>query len=203
MGKKLEMTQKFAPDGTVTPVTVVAAGPCTVTQVKTAAKDGYTAVQVGFGAKKRLTKALTGHLKDLSPFAHLREFRLADTAEIKRGDVVSVEQFTPGDVVTVTGVAKGKGFQGVVKRHKFHGHPASHGHKDQLRTSGSIGAGGVQHVMKGMRMAGRMGGQQVTVHNLKVVDVDTQRGLLYIQGALPGPRNAVVEITVTRPASAA
>jgi large subunit ribosomal protein L3 len=150
-------------------------------------------VQVGFGTAKRLTKALEGHLKDLPKLAHIAEFRLTTEAEVKRGDVIEASTFQPGDVVHVTGISKGKGFQGVVKRHGFHGHPTSHGHKDQARMPGSIGAGGPQHVFKGRRMAGRMGNGQITVKNLQVVEI-REGGVLAIKGAVPGPRNAVIQI---------
>ncbi len=200
LGKKLNMTQKFADDGRVIPVTAILAGPCTVTQVKTAETDGYQAVQVGFGNKKKISKPLAGHLKDLENFAFIREFRLKnqDATELKRGDKISVTDFNQGDVVQVTGTSKGKGFQGVVRRHGFHGSPASHGHKDQLRMSGSIGAGGVQHVFKGMRMGGHMGDDQITVKNLEVVDIDPTQNILYIKGAVPGARNGLVEISLVK-----
>ena len=160
LGKKLDMTQVWDYKGRVTPVTIVKAGPCYVTQVKTKAKDGYEAVQLGFAAfgtttLKKMTKAMQGHLKDLPALSRLREHRISGS-ELKRGDVIDVAIFSPGDMVRVVGTSKGKGFQGVVKRHGFHGSPKTHGHKDQLRMPGSIGAGGVHHVRKGMRMAGGM-----------------------------------------------
>jgi large subunit ribosomal protein L3 len=203
LGKKMQMTQKFQPDGTVVPVTAVLAGPCFITQVKDQTKDGYQAVQIGFGTKKKISKPLAGHLKNLEKLAYLREFRVKkndELGEAKAGDQVSVESFQVGQTVQVTGVSKGKGFQGVVRRHHFHGHPATHGHKDQLRTSGSIGAGGTQHVRKGMRMGGHMGDIQVTVRNLKIVAVDLPNNLLYIKGAVPGARNGLLEIRVTKEA---
>ncbi len=188
------MTQKFLEDGTVVPVTVVKAGPCTVTQVKKADKDGYTAVQVGYGQTKNLVKALQGHLKGLPAHRWLREFRLEKTDGLERGKEIDVTTFQVGDVVKVTGQSKGKGFQGVVKRHKFHGSPATHGHKDQLRMPGSIGAGEPQHVFKGTRMAGHMGNDQVTEMNLKIVEVDAEKNLLYIKGAVPGARHGFLLI---------
>lgn len=193
LAKKLEMSQVFRPDGTVVPVTLVQAGPCVVTQVKTAESDGYNAVQLGFMEAKKLPKPEEGHLKDLPKLRFLSEFRLDDPAGFNRGDKIEANAFATGDVVDVTGVSKGKGFQGVVKRHGFHGHPASHGHKDQLRMPGSIGAGGVQHVLKGRRMAGRMGGDQVTVKNLQIVEI-RDNGIVALKGAVPGARNAVLEI---------
>ncbi|MCK9361204.1 50S ribosomal protein L3 [Patescibacteria group bacterium] len=193
LAKKLEMTQVYRPDGAVVPVTLVQAGPCVVTQVKTAEKDGVNAVQIGFRTVKKLTKPEAGHLKDLPLMSELRDFRVETASELKRGDAVEAAVFQPGDMVNVTGVSKGKGFQGVVKRHGFHGHPTSHGHKDQERMPGSIGAGGPQHVFKGRRMAGRMGNEQVTVQKLEVVEV-RDGGILAIKGAVPGARNSVLEI---------
>ncbi len=193
IGEKLEMSQVFAPDGTVIPVTLVKAGPCVVTQVRTTEKDGVNAIQLGFRETKNLTKPEAGHLKDLPQLQVLRDFSLDQPVDMKRGDAVEASQFVPGDTVLVVGQSKGKGFQGVVKRHHFHGHPTSHGHKDQERMPGSIGAGGVQHVMKGRRMAGRMGDDRVTVKNLKVVEV-REGGILAIKGAVPGARHSILEI---------
>jgi len=192
LATKLEMTQVIRPDGTVVPVTLVQAGPCVVTQVKTSDKDGVAAVQVGFLPKKTLSKPEAGHLKDLPQMSELRDFRV-DGTELKRGDAIEASVFQVGDMINVTGVSKGKGFQGVVKRHGFHGHPSSHGHKDQLRMPGSIGAGGPQHVFKGRRMAGRMGNEQTTVQKLEVVEV-RDNGVLAIKGAVPGARHTVLEI---------
>ncbi|MEK7105547.1 MAG: 50S ribosomal protein L3 [Patescibacteria group bacterium] len=187
LGKKLNMAQVFAADGTVVPVTLVQAGPCTVTEVK------ETSIALGFGKGKDVAKAQLGAWKELGAFAEVREFR-ADKADVKRGDVIDVTAFTIGDHVDVTGTSKGHGFQGVVKRHKFAGGPASHGHKDNLRMPGSIGAGGVQRVFKGMRMAGRMGNDRVTVKNLEVVAIDAGKGTLAIKGAIPGPMGALIMI---------
>ena len=191
------MTQIFDEKGVATPATLVAAGPLTVTQVKSAEKDGYAAMQVGFGARKEknTTAALKGHLKDLSLSRYLREVR-GETGEAKRGDVLDISIFTPGDVVTVSAVSKGKGFQGVVKRHGFHGGPRSHGQKNKERAPGSIGGGGRAggRVVKGMRMAGRMGGERITVKNLKVLQVDTDSNTLVISGAIPGRPGTLVEI---------
>lgn len=193
LGKKLHMTQKFLADGTWVPVTVVEAGPCTVTQVK-GEKDGYQAVQIGFGFQKKLNKPLAGHFKGLDNFRYVREFRVGESSTFERGKVIDVTSFQTGDKLDVSAVSKGKGFQGVVKRHGFHGSPATHGHKDQLRMPGSIGSGGVQHVFKGTRMAGRMGGDRVTLHNLEVVEIDAENNLLYVKGAVPGARNTLVMI---------
>lgn len=188
------MTQKFMANGTVVPVTAVAVGPCVVTQVKTVEKDGYAAVQIGFGVTKKLAKPQVGHLKDLPASAVMREFPLSGNTEVKRGDQVTVADFVQGDVVEVTGMSKGKGFQGVVKRHGFHGQKASHGHKDQERMPGSIGAGGVQRVFKGVRMAGHMGDDQVTVKNLEVIEIDPAARILFIKGAVPGATNGLLAI---------
>ncbi len=197
LGKKVKMTQDFREKGEVVPLTVIEAGPCLITQIKTKEKDGYQAVQVGFGFKKKLTKPLRGHLKNLGNFKYLKEFRLRDDEDIslfKVGLEIKVDLFSPGDKVQVTGTSKGKGFAGVVKRHGFHGSPASHGHKDQLRMPGSIGATDPARVFKGTRMAGRMGGQRVTIKNLEVFKIDKENNLLYLKGAVPGARGSLVLI---------
>jgi large subunit ribosomal protein L3 len=197
LGKKVEMTQLYKEDGMVVPVTAVLALPNVVTQVKSAdSKDGYNAVQVGFGVDKKPGKSRIGHLKDLPPVKTVREFRLTDkeVAGVKRGDVITVEVFAEGDAVTVTGQSKGKGFQGVVKRHGFHGQNSSHGHKDQERMPGSIGAGGVQRVFKGKRMAGHMGDEQVTVSGLQIIAVEPEKNILYVKGAVPGARHGLIMI---------
>lgn len=193
LGKKLEMSQIYSDDGTLTPVTLVQAGPCVVTDVKTTDEDGYDAVQLGFEPAKRLNKPEAGHLRGLESLRHLKEFRINVPAEMKRGDAVDATVFSPGDTVNVSGTSKGKGFQGVVKRHGFSGGPATHGHKDQERMPGSSGAGGIQRVLKGRRMAGRMGDERVTVTNLKIVEVRDD-GIIAIKGAVPGARNSLVEI---------
>lgn len=193
LAKKLEMSQIFRPDGTVVPVTLVQAGPCVVTQVKTAETDGYMAIQLGFAPVRKAAKPQVGHLHDLPLFSTLREFRVSDVSSLKRGDAVEATTFTVGDKVDVIGTSKGRGFQGVVKRHGFGGSPASHGHKDQLRMPGSIGPGGVQRVIKGRRMAGRMGDERVTVKNLEVVEV-REGGILAVKGAVPGARNSLLQI---------
>lgn len=192
LGRKLEMSQIYRPDGTVVPVTLVEAGPCVVTQVKSKDVDGYAAVQLGFQPKRVLAKPQRGHLKDLEQFGTLREFRADDADALKRGDTIEATVFEPGDKVHVSGRSKGKGFQGVVRRYNFKGQKASHGHKDQLRAIGSIGATGPQRVFKGQRMPGRMGDENVTVRNLEIVDV--KNGVIAVKGALPGARNSVIEI---------
>ncbi|MBU2235628.1 50S ribosomal protein L3 [Patescibacteria group bacterium] len=194
LGKKLGMSRKFQEDGTVVPVTLVEAGPCVIVQIKTEKKDGYNAVQVGFGKKKNVTKPEKGHVKDLETFRYLREFRADGVDAFKRGDEFTVAVFTEGDEIKVTGISIGKGFQGVVKRHGFHGSPATHGHKDQLRMPGSIGSAYPEHVRKGKRMGGQMGNQQATITNLKVVSVDIEKNQLAIKGGIPGPTNNLVLI---------
>jgi len=197
LGTKLGMTQVFRDDGTVVPVTRVTAGPCTVTQVKTKEKDGSNAVQLGFGTQKkfRIKKAQQGHLKDLATVRFMREFATrTDEHGLKRGDVFTVKIFEPGEKVQVTGKSKGKGFQGVVKRHGFKGGPASHGHKDQERMPGSIGATDAARVFKGTRMGGHMGDAQVTVKNLEIIEVLEDGNELLIKGALPGARGGLVLI---------
>ncbi len=197
LGEKSEMTQKFSEDGTVIPVTKVVAGPCVVTQVKSVDKDGYSAVQVGYGQKKRLNQAEAGHLKNLGKFHYLREFRLkaGEEKNFKVGNKVGVNIFKAGDIVKVTGISKGKGFQGVVRRHGFSGSPATHGHKDQLRMPGSIGASGPANVFKGTRMPGHMGSSQVTVTNLEIIEVDDKKDELFIKGAIPGWRSGLVLVS--------
>lgn len=191
------MTQVFRADGTVVPVTRVQAGPCVVTQIMTTDHDGMEAVQVGYGERPpwRVKKPQQGHLQGLSMSRWLRVLRLPGAHGLKRGDVFTVKIFTPGEKVQVTGTSKGKGFQGVVKRHHFHGSPASHGHKDQLRMPGSIGAGGVQRTFKNLRMAGHMGDERVTIKNLEVMEVDAEKQELLIKGAVPGSRGALIIIS--------
>ncbi len=197
LGKKIGMTQVFLPSGMVVPVTKVQAGPCQITEVRVDSKNGTKAVQIGFGEAKevRLAQPQVGHLKDLSKVRNLRDFKIETNSEVKRGDTITVETFTTGDKVLVVGESKGKGFAGVVKRHHFRGGPASHGHKDNLRMPGSIGAGGVQRVFKGMRMGGRMGGDRVTIKNLEIVEVHPETNELFIKGAVPGGRNALLLIS--------
>ena len=195
LGKKLAMTQVFREDGTVVPVTRVQCDSCQITQIK---KGKVNVVQVGFGRtrEKTISKSELGHLKGLDVVKHLHDFKVDEKQleNIKRGDYISINTFTAGDNVSVTGVSKGKGFQGVVKRHNFKGGPASHGHKDQLRMPGSIGATGPQKVFKGTRMAGRMGGDQITVLNLEIVEVRPEENELYLKGAVPGARNGILWI---------
>ena len=188
------MTQVFKQSGEVVPVTVIQAGPCTITQVKAEDRDKYRAVQLGYGSRKKIKKPLAGHLKNLDNFRYLREFRVDDPTKYKRGDKIDVSVFTPKELVAVSGISKGKGFQGVVKRHHFAGSPASHGHKDQLRMPGSSGPTYPQHVIKGKRMPGRMGGERVTIKNLEIIEVDKDKNQLVLKGAVPGAINGLLLI---------
>ncbi len=195
IGKKLGMTQIFMVDGTAEAITSIEAGPCTVIQVKTAAKEKYNAVQLGFGQAKRLSSPQRGHLKELGQFKYLREFRVDDVEAVKVGDKVDVGLFQAGDLVDVTGISKGKGFAGVVKRHHFAGGPKTHGQSDRHRAPGSIGATtSPGRVFKGMRMAGHMGDERVTVRHLEVFEADPTRNLLMLKGAVPGATNGLLMI---------
>jgi large subunit ribosomal protein L3 len=196
LGTKLGMTQVFDEDSRVVPVTVVQAGPCTVTQVKTPETDGYTAVQLAFGARRHVSRPQAGHLAKagIDNARVLAELRLSDGDELPEvGAVVTVEDFAKGDVVDATGTSKGKGYAGVMKRHNFSGMGDGHGVKKKNRHPGAVGnASTPGRTFKGQRMAGRMGGERVTVQNLEVADVDTEHGLLLIKGAVPGAAGQVV-----------
>jgi large subunit ribosomal protein L3 len=195
LGRKLGMTQVFTDTGEVLPVTVIQAGPCTVTQIRTTEKDGYQAVQLGFGEDKRLNKPERGHLKGLTPLRHLREVRVEDTAEYQVGQQVDVSIFEEGEKIDAVGVSKGKGFAGVVKRHHFKGGPKTHGQSDRHRAPGSSGAGTTPgRVLKGTRRAGHMGDVRVTVQNLEVVRTDPERNLLLVKGSVPGPVSGLLFI---------
>lgn len=188
------MTQIFKSDGQVVPATIIEAGPCLVTQVKTLAKDKYASVQLGYGLKNKINKPLTGHLKNLPKLRFLKEFITDSNDKLTSGQQITVAVFKAGDKVKATGVSKGKGFQGVVKRHGFGGSPATHGHKDQLRMPGSVGSTDPARVFKGLRMAGRTGGDRITIANLEIVQVDPEKNYLYIKGAVPGARNGLIMI---------
>ena len=197
IGKKIGMTQVFTEDGTRVPVTVIQAGPCPVTGVRDTERDGYSAVQLAFGEapEHKLTKAQLGHLKkaDAGALRTLAEFRDPDT-DHQIGEVLTVEQFEPGQRVKVSGVAVGKGFQGTIRRHNFGRGPVSHG-SHNVRAPGSIGASAdPARVFKGMKMPGRMGGKRVTQRRLEVVEVDAERNLLLVKGAVPGPKNGTVQV---------
>ncbi len=177
----------FTEDGSVKPVTAIEAGPCVVTQVRTPEKEGYSAVQLGFGEAKRLNSPERGHLGKLGKFRHLREFRTDDVASIEIGQSVDVSIFKAGDLVDVSGVSKGRGFAGGVKRHHFGGGPKTHGQSDRHRAPGSVGSGTTPgRVWKGLKMAGHMGNERVTVTHLEVVQADAERNLLLVKGAVPG-----------------
>ena len=198
LGRKLGMTQVWDEDDNVVPVTVIQAGPCTISQVKTKATDGYEAVQIGFGEIKpqRVNKPLAGHFKaqGVEPMRYLREVRVEDASEYKTGDQVTVEIFADSKAVDVTGTSKGKGFQGTIKRWNFHRGPMTHGSRNQRRP-GSIGQCAYpDRVRKGLHMAGHMGNERVTVKNLKLVRVDAEQNLLLVKGAVPGGKNALVQV---------
>ncbi len=196
LGTKIGMTQIIGDDGVATPVTLVQAGPVTVTQVKSVESDGYNAVQVAFGEGKNLSKAVAGHTKpaQVTP-KHIREFRVDTLPEdLKVGDKIDVSQFTLGDIVDATGTSKGKGFAGTVKRHNFNTSKKTHGGNGNVRKPGSIGSMYPQKIFKGKRMAGRMGHDRVTVKNLEVAYVDATNNLIGLKGAVPGPNKGLVEI---------
>lgn len=195
IGKKIGMSQIFQEDGKVEAVTAVEAGPCCVVQVKTKDREGYNAVQLGFGEAKRVNSPQRGHLKELGKYRYLREFRVEDTGEFAVGDKVDVSMLEVGDLVDVIGISKSKGFAGVVKRHHFAGGPKTHGQSDRHRAPGSIGATTTPgRVFKGTRMPGRMGADQVTAQNLEVFQADPERNLLLVKGAVPGSKNGLLLI---------
>jgi large subunit ribosomal protein L3 len=194
IGRKVGMTSIFAEDGTLVPVSVVEIEPNTVTALRTPERDGYTAVQLGAGTAKRLTKPRAGQLKGLPPVKHAREFRLEDVSDYIVGQKLDVSLFADGEEVDVTGVSKGRGFSGTIKRHHFRRGPETHG-SDSHRQPGSIGAGTYPgKVFKGTPMAGRMGTERVTIKKLTVVRSDAARNLLLIKGALPGAKNAMIVV---------
>ncbi len=205
MAKKIGMTSVFDDAGNAVPVTVLEAGPCVVTQLKSVETDGYTAVQLGFGEAKasKIGKSRAGHLKASKATAqHLSEFRPNDEAELtklKVGDVLKNDAFEVGDMITVHATSKGKGFAGTIKRHNFSRGPKTHG-SNNYRAPGSIGAGFPQHVFRGQKMAGQMGGDRVTVKNLPVVKIDTKNNLIALRGAVPGPNRGIVTLEVITPA---
>jgi large subunit ribosomal protein L3 len=195
LGKKKEMTQIFDEKGRVSAGTVVSISPLIVTQVKGEKTDGYFAVQLGgFPGKKAANKAMKGHLKELPNFSELIEVRLAAESTMQVGDEVTLANFTVGDKLEISGISKGKGFQGVIKRHGFAGGPRTHGNAHAEREPGSISGGLRSHVPKGMRMGGRMGSDRITVRNLKVLAIDTDKNEMIIKGAVPGRRGTLLEI---------
>ena len=193
LGTKLGMTQLLAEDGRAVPVTLIQAGPVTVTQVKTVETDGYNAVQIAYGEGKNLSKAVAGHVKSakVTP-KHIREVRVDEPVEAKVGDSFDVSVFAIGDMVDATGISKGKGFAGTVKRHNFNTSKKTHGGNGNVRKPGSIGSMYPQKVFKGKKMAGRMGAEQVTVKNLEIAYVDPETNLIGVRGAVPGPRKGLI-----------
>jgi large subunit ribosomal protein L3 len=195
LGRKVGMTQYFDRQGEVRSATVIEAGPCLVIQVKTEEKDGYQAVQVGFGHAKRLNSPEKGHLKKLGEFRYLREFRVDDASQYKVGQRLGAELFQAGDLVNVTGISKGRGFAGGVRRWGFRGGPRTHGQSDRLRAPGSIGAGSSPgRVLKGLKMAGHMGSARVTARNLRVLESNPATGTLLVEGSVPGARNGLLAV---------
>jgi len=199
LAKKIGMTNFFDKEGDSVAVTVVEAGPCYVTQIKTTEKDGYNSVQIGFlpKKKKQVTKPLLNHFTkiNIEPLRILREFKYDNFKELNPGDVIRADIFAVGENVNVTGISKGRGFAGVVKRHKFRGGPKTHGQSDRHRAPGSIGqSSSPSRVFKGVRMAGRMGNSRFTVKNLQIFNVDAEKNLLFIKGGVPGPNNGILEI---------
>ncbi len=201
IGKKLGMTQVFREDGKAEAITAIEAGPCTVAQVKTTAKDGYNAAKLGFGEarKPKSTRRVRNKEKESVKFKYLREFMVDDIEAIEAGQKFDVSLFKAGDLVNVTGISKGKGFAGTVKRHHFAGGPKTHGQSDRHRAPGSIGMCTTPgRVLKGMRMAGHMGSKRVTVCNLEVFQADPDRNLLMLRGAVPGMKNSLLLIRKSR-----
>jgi large subunit ribosomal protein L3 len=199
LGKKIRMTQVFDDTGRSIPVTVINAGPCYVSQIKTVDKDGYRAVQIGYMdlKEKHTNKPISGHLKkaDLKPLKYLREFDLPLNEEVNVGDELKVDMFQEGEEVLITGNAKGRGFQGVMKRHGFHGAQKTHGQSDRMRAPGSIGqSSDPSRVIKGMKMGGKMGNNRVTIPLTEVVKIDPERNLIFIKGPVPGGPNTLIEI---------
>ncbi len=193
LGKKLKMSQIWK-DEKIIPVTVIEAGPVTITQIRTKEKDGYQAVQVGFGTKKEknIKKPQRGQFGKLGNFRNIKEFKTSDDFNV--GDVLNVEQFKEGEKIKVSGLNKGRGFQGVVKRHGFHGGPKTHGQKNRLRAPGSIGSTAPQRVMPNKKMAGRMGQERITVKNLKIAAIEADKNILMVKGAVPGMKGTLLEI---------
>lgn len=194
LGKKLGMARVFDNTGKSVPVTVLQAGPCVISQIKTEANDGYNAVQIGFGKAKKISKPKAGLLKGLGMVKHLKEFAVKDIASYKVGDKIDVSAFAEGDIVKASGITKAKGFAGGMKRHGFAGGPASHGQKHSSRERGSSGARFPEHVVKGVRMPGRMGGVRSTVINLPVLSIDKENNLIALKGAIPGKKGTLIEV---------
>ena len=195
LGKKIGMSQVFRDNGELVPVTVIQAGPCAITQIKSEDTDGYNAVQIGFGATKKLNKPERGHLKNSEPVKHLREVKADNLQDYSIGQQISVDIFAVGEKIDIIGTTKGRGFAGSMKRHGFGGGPRTHGQSDRSRAPGSIGGGTTPgKVYKGMKMAGHMGNEQVTVKNLEIVQIDQDRNLLVVKGGVPGAPNGLLVI---------
>ena len=195
LGKKIGMTQLFREDGRVVPVTVIEAGPCVVTQVKTKETDGYEAIQLGYGDVKRRNKPEAGHLKDSRLSRYLREVTTDDTSEFTVGQTIGVDIFQAGEKIDVIGKSKGRGFAGTMKRWDFGGGPRTHGQSDRARAPGSIGGGTTPGKgYKGLKMSGHMGNRRITVKGLEIVEIDAERNLLMIKGGIPGATNSLVQI---------
>ena len=195
LGKKIGMTQIFRQDGKVVPVTVIEAGPCVVTQVKTKETDGYEAVQLGYGDVKRRNKPQAGHLKNSRLSRYLREVATNDTSEFAVGQTIGVDIFETGEKVDIIGTSKGRGFAGVMKRWNFGGGPRTHGQSDRARAPGSIGGGTTPgKVYKGLKMGGHMGNRRITVKALEIIEIDAERNLLMIKGGVPGATNSLIQI---------
>ena len=198
LGKKIGMTQIYEESGNVVPVTIIQAGPCYVTQIRTQETDGYEAVQLGFGEIKKLNKPRAGHVKNVKNLRYLREVKSDDIGAVAVGQEIKADIFEPGELVDVIGRSKGRGFAGTMKRHGFHGGPRTHGQSDRARAPGSIGGGTTPgKVFKGLKMSGHMGNVRITVKKLKVVQVDTERNLLLVKGGVPGAPNGLLTIRKT------
>ena len=201
LGTKVGMTRIFDPIGNMVPVTVISCGPCIVSSIRTKEKDGYEALAIGFGdiKEKSMSKQRAGQFKkkNIPLKRFIREFKIDDTAKYQIGQEIKADIFKPGDYVDVSGVSKGKGFAGGMKRHGFHGGPATHGQSDRPRSPGSIGAQGFQRVLRGLRMAGHMGNESVTVQGLEVVSVDPEKNLMLIKGAVPGTNKGLIVVQGT------
>ncbi len=195
LGKKIGMTQVFRENGSVVPVTLIEAGPCVVTQVKTEETDGYSAVQLGYGEKKRPNKPMQGHFRQSRPSRYVREVKADDPTEFSVGQTLGVDIFSEGEKVDIIGRSKGRGFAGTMKRHGFGGGPRTHGQSDRARAPGSIGGGTTPgKVFKGLKMSGHMGNRRITVKGLEIVGVDTDRNILMVKGGIPGAPNSLVQI---------
>ncbi len=198
LGKKVGMSRVFQENGRVVPVTMIQAGPCSVTQIKTRETDGYQALQLGFDPVKKLNKPETGHLKGSPAVRHLREVKADDVSEFELGQQLKVDIFEPGELVDVIGTSRGRGFAGTMKRHGFGGGPRTHGQSDRARAPGSIGGGTTPgKVFKGLKMSGHMGNARITVKNLEIVQVDAERNLLFLKGGVPGAPNGLLIIRRT------